>query len=559
MGKRTRLLGVAGAAALVIAMVQGPAVGARPASLGTRPAMALKPSVDRTMARLKSHVRPGDPSHIDCTITSPDTSNVNLDCDDPGFPGNAIYPNNEEHIVVDPLDPNHMIVSSNDYSSCCDEWYTTFDGGFTWTTGDISKESNLGSGFGSDPVTAIDPVHGTAIHSSLNIHIDEQSGDVCNWDVVASISTDGGITWDPNGEPVIVYAGQGCESTGSSILNDKEWIGTDTNPNSGYYGRTYMTWTRFKTQDGFTLESPIWESHSDDGGYTWSNAQEISGDSKKFCTYQVDGPSGECDEDQGSTITVGPDGTVTVAFINEQNQAAWEPGEMFENQQMVVQSHNGGVTWTAPVHVVDMEDGSADFPINVDGRQTLTGYQLRVWGVGNVAADPSSGRLALVFMDNRNGTHDVAHPQTNTDVFLMTSNDGISWFGPKQITRDLSDQLFPSVAFDPTQPGHMAILYHARNLANTAPYNTYVATGAPGLGFVQTKLTNKLSHPRQSLFFTAGPGAPGCRHCATFFGDYISLAYGSDGSINATWTDMRRFGTLDPVSGYLEDSFFSRI
>jgi hypothetical protein len=30
--------------------------------------------------------------------------------------------------------------------------------------------------------------------------------------------------------------------------------------------------------------------------------------------------------------TVGPDGTVYVAFENEQNQSLWEAGEQFENQ-----------------------------------------------------------------------------------------------------------------------------------------------------------------------------------------------------------------------------------
>jgi hypothetical protein len=40
----------------------------------------------------------------------------------------------------------------------------------------------------------------------------------------------------------------------------------------------------------------------------------------------------------------------------------------------------------------------------VDGRQTLAGYQVRVWGAGNVVADPThNGRLYLTFSDNRNG------------------------------------------------------------------------------------------------------------------------------------------------------------
>ena len=92
-------------------------------------------------------------------------------------------------------------------------------------------------------------------------------------------------------------------------------------------------------------------------------------------TFQVDGPPGRCDEDQASTIAIGPGGVVSVAFINEQHQAAWEPGEQFENQYMVVQSRDGGVTWSKPVHIVDLEDGSRDYPINVYGSQTLTGFR----------------------------------------------------------------------------------------------------------------------------------------------------------------------------------------
>ena len=40
----------------------------------------------------------------------------------------------------------------------------------------------------------------------------------------------------------------------------------DTNPSSPYYGRVYLTWSRFLSHDGAVAESPIWESHSDDGG-----------------------------------------------------------------------------------------------------------------------------------------------------------------------------------------------------------------------------------------------------------------------------------------------------
>ena len=30
----------------------------------------------------------------------------------------------------------------------------------------------------------------------------------------------------------------------------------------------------------------------------------------------------------------------------------------------------------------------------------------------------------------------------------------------------------------------------------------------------------------------------GCENCATFNGDYVGIAYGSDGKANMVWTDM---------------------
>jgi hypothetical protein len=70
------------------------------------------------------------PSKFECSVSGDPSANVLLDCD-------GITPNNEPNIAVDPTDPNHMVASSNDYQSCCDEWYTTFNGGATWKTGNI--------------------------------------------------------------------------------------------------------------------------------------------------------------------------------------------------------------------------------------------------------------------------------------------------------------------------------------------------------------------------------------------------------------------------------------
>jgi BNR repeat-like domain len=457
------------------------------------------------------------PSEIECEVVSGGRLNVKLDCD-------SILPNNEPDIEVNPADPLHMVASSNDFDSCCDGFYTSFDGGETWTQGNMSAED--ARRIGSDPVTVFDVKHGTVIHTSLNFYPNGRDGDV-----VASISTDGGLTWNT---VVEVGDGQGSDFDDVQVFNDKEWAVTDNDPDSPFYGRTYVTWSRFLFLNGAYAESPIWEAHSDDGGYTWSEPQEISGD-HPLCTFQDQGPAGECDQDQGSVGTVGPDGTVSVVFWNEQNESSWEAGELFEEQIMVVRSHDGGETWTDPVHVEDMESGTRDYPTNVSGRRTLTGYQIRVNARGNIVADPVSGRLYVVFADNRRGVHDVANPVTNTNVYLMASDDGVVWHGPFVVSRERRDQWFPWVEVDPVTH-RLGVIYHDRSYdPSGVGYGTTFAQGVVGHWNYQ-QVHTRLSDPVNSSFFQAR--VAGCKRCATFHGDYINVAYGSDGVAHLTWTDM---------------------
>ena len=139
--------------------------------------------------------------------------------------------------------------------------YTTFDNGASWLTGDISRKSPQVTG--SDPVTAFDRRNGTAIHSSLNYSFQNSTGETCRGDLVVSVSTDGGVVWQP---PTVVASGLGCDLSNVQYFNDKEWIVTDNNPSSPFYGRTYLTWTRFDAASGVSTRSAIFESHSDDGG-----------------------------------------------------------------------------------------------------------------------------------------------------------------------------------------------------------------------------------------------------------------------------------------------------
>src|SRR2546421_1725457 len=82
----------------------------------------------------RTEIRGFVPSTVECTVRA--TLNglaqgLGLDCDD-------LLANNESHLAADPVHPLHAVVSSNDYGSCCDEFYTTLDGGPTRKTGDMA-------------------------------------------------------------------------------------------------------------------------------------------------------------------------------------------------------------------------------------------------------------------------------------------------------------------------------------------------------------------------------------------------------------------------------------
>lgn len=509
----------------VVALAFGPTAAGASRSLDHRTTARLGATVHRSTDGLHKLVAglasPRVASASDCVATTASTAtNTQLDCD-------TQAPNNEPNIVVDPANPLHMVASSNDYDSCCDEFYTTFDGGQTWHTGNMSVLNKRRTG--SDPVTVIEPKSGNVLHSSLNYGF-TKDGQSTSGDVVVSISTDGGLTW---ATPVVAYHGYGADKDPTQVFNDKEWMVADTNPASPHYGRVYLTWSRFLSHNGHYDESPIWMAYSDDGGLTWSAGQEISG-SAAFCTFQTAGPAGECDEDQGSTSVVAPDGTVYVAFVNGQNSAVWETGKEAETSYLIVKSTDGGATWSAPVDAADLEDGKHDLPLNTDGRQTLTGYQVRIWSVGDIAIG-NDGKLYVVFADNRAGTHDVPAPVSDMNIYVVTSIDGgATWSAATAVAASPGDQWFPWADINPVT-GQLGVLYNQRDLSNPDLYNAVLAVGIPG-AFATSIVSAAPSDPTNSLFFKAN--VAGCKNCAAFHGDYIGLDYGSDGKANMVWTDM---------------------
>jgi hypothetical protein len=121
----------------------------------------------------------------------------------------------------------------------------------------------------------------------------------------------------------------------------------------------------------------------------------------------------------------------------------------------------------------------------------------------------------------------------------MTSTNGTTWTGPVAVSEVEGDQWFPWADVNP-ETGELGVVFNDRSydLANGIGHGFTVARGTPSGGFTLTKVTTALSDPVHSAFFQAG--VAGCEQCSRFHGDYVGIAYGSDGRANIVWTDMRR-------------------
>jgi len=456
---------------------------------------------------------------------------------------------NELAISVDPADSNHIVAGSNELElfnvgrtvvqRIIAGYYTSTDGGATWLNGHIQPG---GFTFNGDPSVAFNKKLGLVHYGTSPFNGGQQAGFAAAA-IQVNTSSDGGLTF---GRPVVVARGTG--GTRVAINNDKPYVTVDNNPTSPHFGRLYVTYTRFLfAQFGNYLQSPIYLSFSDDGGQTFSRPQQISGTSTTLCSQPaVPANAGICNEDQLSIPVVGPDGTLYIAFENQEH--AQTPGQ-FRNQYLVVRSTDGGSTFGDPVSAVfPIYDGVNDYPINVNGRQTLSNSQFRVNSGGNMTVDPTSGpalsstNLYIAFSDNRNGTV----VSTNTDIVVVKSTDGgTSWNAPVVLT-SANDQFYPwaTVGLD----GNVRVAFSDRSYdpSNIQYGETLASSFDGGTSFSFLRVDTGLSNPNDSRFVTNGGTTNGK---ATFIGDYNGLDIGSDLVIHPAWTDMRTSAYPNPPPG----------
>lgn len=482
----------------------------------------------------------------DVNIVSDDVSGVN-DTTSPRRqqpePSIAINPRNAQIIAAGAQDFRRAA----ELRAACggDRWnglYLSIDGGQSWTnslvpgfctdpTQGAGSEQAVSEMFNfstnTDPVLAFD-AFGNLYYSHIAFNANPFRTIPPSTSGVLFVSTyrvsDSGATY---AKTVKVPSGSGLRKTpftaGPGIFSnfdDKQWMTVDNSAASPFYGRVYVTWTKFSAQGG---QSSIWVSHC--GGNGRGNEE-----CQAFTRGHVLNKPVAGGLVQESFPATGPDGTLYIAFLQFQGGFG---STLPHSGIWILKSTDGGET-AVQVKVADIRQIPS--PIPPAGTAANDGFNSFRTGTAPGVAVTADGAVHVVWGEWVDGTHAEVRYARSTD-------GGLTWSAPISLnTEPTGHQFFPSIAASGNMV-HVAWYDGRLNQAGTtitALQVFYRRSTNAGAGFeLDAHITDQPFNPNQVSRFPV--------FCAAFIGDYLDIDAVGD-RVVVIWNDNRNVGNpLSPV------------
>ena len=446
-------------------------------------------------------------------IGSPALDNVQMNGDsDPPLP-------QDEPSIAESLDdPMNAVAASNDYTGDGFWIGSTTDGGQTWASQWKDPKFSFDGGrcFASDPSVAYSLRDHAFYLSTLCYFSTTPASEIQVWK-----SVDGGGTWGSSQQPALVVTNHATDgSIDASVFYDKELMAVDNTPGSPYFGRLYVTYTKFHMTGGSYARSdycPVQAAYTDaiptadPAASSWGHTAIVP---------DAPGAKGTgSSANQFSTPLVDDQGALDVAFVQEDCNTSIDHALYF------ARSDTGGASFGGIVRV----DRPGWFSDNPNANDNLPGKgDVRFPNTPSFAYDAARGRLALIYQNNANRT------VSGADISLQSSDDfGATWTAPRTISVRSNgkaaprDQFFPAIGVDPDGVW-FAIWQDTRLDPANHLISTFQGESSNGGQTWTNHLISTASFDPRKSFFT----------CGCFIGDYNQIAVSSEVVLPA-WTDGR--------------------
>jgi hypothetical protein len=474
----------------------------------------------------------------------------------------------EPTIAINPLDTRIIAAGAQDFRKTTElrnacggnRWnglYLSTDGGATWANSLVPgfcTDPDEGAGSeqlvsemfdlstNTDPVVAWDSF-GNLYYSHIAFNDNPFRTTPPSASGVLFVSTyrDDGATY---AKTVKVPSGSGLRQApfevGPGIVSnfdDKQWMTVDNTATSPFFGRLYVTWTKFGAQGG---RSSIWLSSCGGDPSSSDPEDDVCEDFTRGKVINHPVPGGLVQESFPAT---GPDGELYVAFLQFQGGFG---STLPHSGVWILKSTDGGETFTQQQVTEIRQIPSPIPPTNPNAPPRANdGFNSFRTGTAPGVAVTDDGVVHLVWGEWIDNEHAEV-------MYARSEDDGESWSTPIPMNDDpTGHQFFPNIVADGDSV-HVA-WYDGR--ANEADdpltdlhvfYNTFDPTTEPA-DSVDVQVTDLAFNPNEVSRFPV--------FCAAFIGDYIDID-AVDGQVAIIWNDNRTVTT--PLTPAQCDNFITR-